>query len=288
MSGHKALILMFIPTLLWGLSYPLIKAALAGGLTPGLLNGIRGAIFAALIALFFHKELRTMTKRNFIIGCGAGALVVAVNLFQSTGLEYTTISNSAFLTSTYLLIIPVIQWVVSRRVPSKNILLALVLGTIGIMILTKSLPWRLNFGLGDLLSLAAAFTFAVMVFYYSGPAGRINPLQISLGSGVAQAFISFAYAAVFERHAGSTINWAEVLLPLLILGTLMSFVAHTLQVIAQRYLDPTVAGLVLMQEGLIASVFAVIIGEEPLSVNLVVGGGAMVLAMLLTQLRWWS
>ena len=63
-----------------------------------------------------------------------------------------------------------------------------------------------------------------------------------------------------------------MLWPLLYLGAVCSFVAQTIQVAAQRHTSAPSAGLIMMLEGFFGSVFSVLIGFEPLSAQLFVGG----------------
>lgn len=73
--------------------------------------------------------------------------------------------------------------------------------------------------------------------------------------------------------------------PVIVLGILSSFAGQTLQIVAQRYTNPTPAGLILMTEAFFGSLFSVMLGFEPFTMNLLIGGGLITAAELVMQLK---
>ncbi len=67
----------------------------------GLINAIRGFIYAGLAYAFFHKTINQMTKRDLKIGLIAGGINFLGYQLQTIGLMYTTPANNAFLTAIY-------------------------------------------------------------------------------------------------------------------------------------------------------------------------------------------
>lgn len=109
LSKTQANMTLLFVAFLWGTSYTFIKQAIAAQMPPGFINTFRGLIFALLIYLFFYKTINSMTRAEFRIGLFAGIINCIVLQLQTVGLQYTTPSNSSFLTSTYVVILPLLH-----------------------------------------------------------------------------------------------------------------------------------------------------------------------------------
>ena len=89
----------------------------------------------------------------------------------------------------------------------------------------------------------------------------------------------------FEDISLGAIPWTKVILPVLYLAIGSNFVAQSMQIVAQRYLSASTACLILMLEGVFGSVFSVLFGYEPFTVNLLVGGGLIVCSLILSEIQ---
>ena len=67
----KAHLLLVLVAMIWGCTFPLIKAALADS-SPLLLNAVRMSLAAALLAIYYRKSLRSLTRRAFFAGATVG------------------------------------------------------------------------------------------------------------------------------------------------------------------------------------------------------------------------
>jgi len=101
LSRTQANMTLLLVAFIWGTSYTFIKQAIAAQMPPGLINVIRGLIFALLIYLFFYKTINKMTRNEFRIGLLAGIINYSVVQLQTTGLILMTESLFASLISVF-------------------------------------------------------------------------------------------------------------------------------------------------------------------------------------------
>ena len=90
-----------------------------------------------------------------------GVIAFAGYWFQNAGLERTTTSNSAFITGLFVVFTPIIEWLVTRRVPDARVLLAVVVSAVGLFLLTGA---SIDVHAGDALTLGCAVMFALWIF----------------------------------------------------------------------------------------------------------------------------
>ena len=94
-------------TLIWGSTFVLIKQALNDS-SPLVLNAVRMALAAALLAVFYRKQLAVLTRPALIAGVLVGFFLYLGYAFQTSGLKLTTPSKSAFLTGTSTVMVPLL------------------------------------------------------------------------------------------------------------------------------------------------------------------------------------
>ena len=91
---------------------------------------------------------------------------------------------------------------------------------------------------------------------------------------------------VFEEISFAAVAWTKVILPVLYLSIGSNFIAQSLQIVAQRHLSASTACLILMLEGVFGSIFSVLFGYEPFTINLLLGGGLIVCSLVLSEIQF--
>ena len=93
----KAHLLLVLITLVWGSTFVLVKQALAES-SPLLLNAVRMSLAAVVLAVYYWRYLVKMDRKAAFAGCVVGIFLFLGYALQTTGLQHTTPSKSAFLT----------------------------------------------------------------------------------------------------------------------------------------------------------------------------------------------
>ena len=92
---------LVLVTAIWGSTFFLIKGAVASHDPLDFLS-VRFLIAAVIVALVFHRRLRRLGRREWLIGLGLGAVYGIAQVLQTWGLTMTDASVSGFITGTYV------------------------------------------------------------------------------------------------------------------------------------------------------------------------------------------
>ena len=147
---------LLLTTFIWGATFPATKAALEQ-IPPLSFLGLRFLLGTLLIAAWFLTVGHRLWREKGILKASA---VATVFLFfgyslQTVGLNYTSASNSAFLTALYVVIVPLMLRRFDRRV-----IAATLIATAGLWLLVKP---SATMNLGDVMTIGCAIAFAAHI-----------------------------------------------------------------------------------------------------------------------------
>lgn len=275
---------------IWGSAF-VAQSVGADTLPPFTFSAIRswiGVVFLLILSYIVKKrnpipaETRPQYRRNLLIGglCCGLMLAIATNL-QQTGMADTDPGKAGFLTSLYVVLVPIFGLFCNRRA-SVTVWIGTVIALAGLYLLCISDSFTIAPGDGVIL-LCAVF-FALQILFIDRFSPRVNGVHLSCVQLAVSAIISTVCMILFEQP-----DWQAVLaawFPLLYVGLLSSGIAYTLQTLSLQNTNPTVVTLLLSLE----SVFSVLTGwlvlGDTLSVRETVGCilmfGAVTLANLPT------
>lgn len=283
LTKTQANLVLTLTAIIWGSGYIFTKMATNAHMPAGLINGIRGLVYAVLVYIFFGKIIRNMTRNEFRIGLIAGIINLVAYQLQTVSIQYTTPGDNAFLTAIYVVIIPFIMWLVFHEAPAPKSYIAIVICMVGVMELTGIFEHGFDFQLGDLLVILSAVFYAIQIVYFGSTAATMSPWITAFMLGVVQGIGGFVWSGMTEHTSYAAIDWQAALLPVITLGVLSSFGAQSLQLIGQKFTNPTPAGLIMMTESVFGSFFSVIFGFEAFTANLLLGGALILVAIIIMQ-----
>ena len=212
----------------------------------------RFGVAALVLVAVSARTLRRLTASEAWQGIGLGVFSAGGMLWQMDGLSYTAASTSAFLTSCYCVIIPVIVACQRRRWPPLLVVVSCGLVLVGMAILA-GIDWRtLRLGRGELETILSSFFFAAQIFWLERPrfaANRTSHATIIMFATIALAALPVMFARcgapgnIVVAAAGS---WAifGFLAALTLFCTLTTF---TVMNHWQKYLEATEAGSDLLR-----------------------------------------
>ena len=213
------------------------------------------------------KAVSKEEKKMELLGgiCCGLALCVATNL-QQIGMQYTTVGKAGFITALYIVLVPIFGIFLKKKVEAR-IWISVMISVVGLYLLC--ITDKLVLGKGDTLVLlcAVVFTIHILVIDYFSPKAdgvRIACIQFFI-TGILSAIPMF----LFETPRLSDIFAAAV--PVLYAGVLSSGVAYTLQIVAQKDADPTVASLILSLESVFSVLGGWVILGQKLSIREIAG-----------------
>lgn len=283
-SRVRAELALAAVTVCWGMSFVLVKSAIAQ-VSTFLFISIRFTMAAIVLALLFRGKLgRYPNFRRTTLqgGAIAGLFLFAGYYFQVTGLRYTTPSKSAFITGLSMAVVPFLAAIVYRRAPQRFEVMGVIVATVGLVLLTMP-PDRFSIGYGELLTLCCTFGFAahILTLGHWAPRSHFELLSVSQIATTAVLALFVCSWAEPLQFAWST----TVVAALLVTGVINTAVAFTVQAWAQQHSSPTRAALIFAIEPVSASITSYFVAGEQLTGRGWAGGAMILAGVLLTEMK---
>lgn len=212
------------------------------------------------------------------IFCGL-ALTAGTN-FQQWGIKYvSSVGKAGFITTLYIILVPIFSLFIGKKVrPLIWIALAFAVSGLYFLCVTE----RLTFELLDILLIMCAVFFAVQIMVVDHYVDRVNPVALSSLQFFIVGIISGVCMLIFEKPTLAGIIAAAG--PILYAGVMSSGIAFTLQVVAQKDLDPTLASMIMSLESVVSVLSGFLLLGQKLSVREGIGCILMFVGVILAQL----
>lgn len=218
-------------------------------------------------------------KRLWTSGLLCGVCLFAAASLQQIGLVYTDAGKAGFLTAMYIVLVPIFGLFLGRKVPKSSVF-SVFLAVIGLYLLSCAGVEQIN--IGDLCLMGCAVAFAVQILCIDRVAQGLDGVRLNCVQALTVALLSIPFAAVTE-----TIVFSDLLacwLPLCFAGVLSMGLAYTLQIVAQKKLEPTTASLLMSLESVFAALGGWWLLGERMTPAELFGCGLVFAAVVISQL----
>lgn len=222
---------------------------------------------------------RKNQKTAWIGGVCCGIALCGASLLQQMGIQHTTVGKAGFITTLYIIIVPLIELFFGKKI-AKKIWLGAVMAVIGLYLLC--INENFSIGKGDFLILVCAILFAIHILIIDHFSPKADGVVLSAIQFFVSGFISVIGAILVENPNPAAM--LDAIVPILYAGVMSCGVAYTLQVIGQKNISPTVASMILSLESVISVLAGWIILGEELSAKEIVGCVIVFMAVVLVQL----
>ena len=278
--AHAALLLVAV---IWGSGFIATEYAIRSEMTTAMIMTVRFCIAALLMLPLCAGRLRTLGRRSVLLGLGAGTLLFLGFFVQTLGQSKTSVSNSAFLTATNVVMVPFLVWAISRKRPPVKIFVLALTTLFGIGLLTIRPDVGLRLNPGDLLVLLCALIFALHIAFLGLFCREIDVKALTFLQFAASGILSIGSLLFSGNLAAQLPALRAGFAPVLYLALFSTCVCYFLQTWAQQRTTPGKTGIILCCEGLFGSLFSVLLGMEPVTAGLVVGGLIIFTSVLLSE-----
>ena len=294
-SNLLGVLLLLITATVWGIAF-VAQSVGMDHLNAFAFNSIRTAIgvvvllpVLAVTRIMSRKknvtsngqtQMTPLFSRDLFLGglvCGT-ALAIASN-FQQFGIEQSTVGKSAFITTLYIVLVPIMG--LFRKIKIlPQVWISVFLAMIGLFLLCMK-DESFSLGIGDIYLLLCAFFFTIQILCVEQFVKKVDGVALSILQFLVTSIISGIGMILTEIPSRTDVINAAI--PLLYAGGISCGVGYTLQIIGQKHLPATVASLIMSLESVIAALAGWVILHEVLSEKELLGCGLVFVAVILTQ-----
>src|SRR5512145_500079 len=253
-QGLRSDALLLLKAVIWGGAFAAQRVA-AEHIGVFLFNSLRFVIGAALLLPF--ADLRCQFNRRTMVGpVLAGVVLFTASALQQAGLQFTTAGNAGFITSMYVVLVPVLLVIFWRQPVRGLVWLAVGMAVVGALLLSTG-GRGVRLAPGDALELIGAVVWALHVIVVDRFARRMKALAFAAGQFLVAAVLNLIVGLAFESHTlpGVLDAWWAVAY----IGIFSTAVGYTLQIVGQRHAPPTDAALILGLEAVFAALFGALL-----------------------------
>ena len=287
--GESALLLM---TLIWGATFVIVKESL-NDISSTLFIAFRFAIAAGVLTVIMLIRKNKIDRESILPGMFLGLLLFLGFATQTIGLKNTSATKSGFITGSLVVMVPIFQMIIEKRMPTKGAVIGTILVFIGIVFLSSggsSITNFLNelganFNFGDGMTLICAMFFAVHVVYIDIISAKNDFWTILIAQLATVSMLSFIASFVFAGVSYESIHVSftkYLLFGLLYTSLLATLFNLGLQTKFQKVVSPTKAGIIYSFEPIFAAMFAFFLLNEKIS-NFGLAGGALIFLGLIAS-----
>ncbi len=286
-NSIRGMFLLVVTAAIWGTAF-VAQSVGSQRLGTFTFNAIRSLIGAIVLVPFLYirskKNIQTKDageRRTLLLGgliCGT-ALCIASN-FQQLGISHSTVGKSAFITTLYIVIVPILGLFLHRKV-SLQTWIGVILALAGLYLLCmKDEGFTLQTGDIYLLLCALFFSFQIIAVDHFSP--KVDGLKLSMLQFLVTGVLSGICMFLFESPSLADITASAF--PLFYAGAISCGIAYTLQILGQKEVAPAIAALIMSLESVIASLAGWLILRETLSTKELIGCVFVFVAVLITQI----
>lgn len=269
---------LFLVAIIWGSGFIVNKNAL-DFMDPIYILILRFSLATIILGIISYKKVMTISKGDILAGSIIGVFLFLAFLAQTVGLQYTSVSKSAFITASNVVMVPFILWFVSKKRLALYEIIAALLCFTGIGVL--SLEGSFVIGLGDGLTFLCGIFFAMHIISVGLYSQKHDPILLTIIQFGLAAILSILAAFIFKvEFSPITTDMTFSMLYLVIANTLLAF---GIQNIAQKYTTSSHAALILSLESVFGSIFSVLLLGEKITLKLIIGSFIILIAVLLAE-----
>ncbi len=284
----KADLTLLVVSIIWGSAFVAQRVAGQMG-SVYLFNGAR-YLLAALVVLPLALRVKrkdkpswTMSRDQYKWMIVAGFLLFLGSAFQQAGMVYTTAGNAGFITSLYVVLVPIALFFVWGEKPHWMSIAAVGLAGVGAFLLSTG--GRFEVKAGDALELLGALFWTFHVIVLGKFASKFEAMSFSVGQLFVCAILNIGIGLFAEPMM--SFNW-PLMFAIAYTALFSLGLCYTLQVWAQRHTPPADAALILSLESVFAVISGWLILNERLVLIQIFGCVLIFIAVVLSQFKEWN
>lgn len=281
---------LLLTAAIWGFAFVVVKDSL-DYIGSFYMVAIRFSIAAVGMGLIFFKKIKLIDRKHLLMGAVTGFFLFMGYLVQTIGCFYTTAGKNAFLTTVYVILIPIISWPLYKKRPAVFVFVAALMSMTGIGLLAlggddfAAGGQGSGFNRGDLLTLICGLFYALHILWTE----RCNREGCDI---IIITMLQFFFASLFGWISSpiadgpfplEVLGNSKVIISMLYLGLFSSMLCFSLQNIGLKYVQSSLASLFLSFESVFGILFSTIFLHEAFTVRMCAGCLLIFAAVVLAE-----
>lgn len=278
-NTRYAKLALFLTAMLWGSTFAIGKIA-TEVFSASFIIALRFSVASVALIIVAIPLYKLLNREYLIDGIWMGITLFISYILQVTGLTGdTSPGKSAFLCTTYCVMVPFFHWFATKKKPQFLHVLCVFICLFGIGIL--SLRGGFDMSTGDVLTVLSGVPGAINIVISSIMCQKKNPLllttiELSVVAVLAWIFV-FITDTVPSEFPISTVSG------IVYLGLVATALCLFLQSYGLKYAEASIGGMLLSLESVFGVVFAIILYHEKVTLRMIVGFAVIFLAIVLSQ-----
>ena len=282
-NNIKGSLLLLITAIIWGSSFVSQKVGVEV-VEPMTFIGLRtllGSFVLFPIILIKENFKPDFKSKDLLIGGMLCGIVLCIaSLLQTYGMKYIDAGKSGFLTSLYMVFVPIVGVFLGEKLTIKNII-SVFIALIGMYLLCIKTGFS-SINKGDILVLICAFFFSFHIIVIDKYSPKTDGIKLSCIQFFVAGLLSSIGMIIIEKPDIDSILISSG--PIAYSGIMSCGIAYTLQIIGQKYAEPTIAAIIMSLESVFAAISGWLFLNEILTTREFIGCIIVFIAVIYIQL----
>lgn len=270
---------LFLTAIFWGTTFSIGKLA-TEAFSPSFIIALRFSVAAIALVIASYPLRNQVNKEYLTDGIWMGITLFLSYLLQVAGLSLdTSPGKSAFLCTTYCVMVPFLHWFVTKERPKWLHILCVFICLAGIGILSLQGGWGMS--MGDILTVLSGVPCAFNIVVSSIACRDKNPLLLTTIE--LSVVMVLAWICVFVTNTFPTEFPLNTVGGIVYLGLIATALCLYLQSYGLKYAEPSIGGMILSLESVFGVIFSIIIYHEKITIRMIIGFIMVFIAVILSQ-----
>ncbi|MSW97496.1 MAG: EamA family transporter [Actinobacteria bacterium] len=260
----------------WGVAFVVMKPALQQEPLWDFI-ATRFSVAVVVMLLFRPTIVRQISPKILTRGSVLGVILAVGFLTQSIGLTLNTAATTGFITGLYVVVVPLLSWILYRTPIAGRVWAGVALAFTGLALISIN---GFGFNVTQIWVLVGALLFALHYVVLARWSPGLSSYALTLVQLTVATAVAWIGALVDGYQPPPTLNiWLGVAFT----GIFATAVAYFVQTWAESRMDASRVAVILTLEVVFAAIVAVAVGQEVLALKTIVGGVLIVLAMFVVE-----
>ena len=270
---------LFLTAVLWGSTFTIGKLA-AEVFSASFIIAFRFLVASVALLVVAYPQRKQLDRTYWMNGFWMGLTLFASYLLQVGGLTLdTSPGKSAFLCTTYSVMVPFFYWFVTKEPPKLRHIVCVFLCMTGVGILSLTGGWGMS--AGDFLTVASGVPCAMNIVLSSLVCKNRNVLLLTTIELWVVTILAWMF--VFASNSFPAAFPLDAVGGIVYLGLIATALCLFLQSFGLKYAEPAIGGMIISLESVFGVIFSVMLYHEKITARMLAGFAVIFAAILLSQ-----